>query len=329
MSLIMAEGFDWIDEDGNLLDGGKWIEAVFTTFSSVTPTGVGQSVNIGSSQYVVARTSNSGESDKIIVGFALKLTNPANKELIVWEDGGVDMLTLRITEIGAIEVRNGTDVVHTSSQRLMWNVWQYLEVKVLMSDTVGTVETQLNGQNGGESTGLDTKIVAGTLDRVRILGSGSFFLAYFYIGDTSGGFDFLGESIVTTLFPNANNSVQFTRNGGPNNFSRLDEVGPDDDTTYNSSTTDGHEDTFDFAAFGTGTDVIAGVGVNLVGKIVTEVSGDFRHICITGSTDVGDAAGVTTAYTNMYKLYLVDPHDSAAWTQTVIDAAKFGYRIIV
>jgi hypothetical protein len=60
---------------------------------------------------------------------------------------------------------------------------------------------------------------------------------------TEGGF--IGDNAVYLLDLEDDRSVEFTRLSGAKNYLMVNETAPDDDTTYNETSTSGHEDVFE------------------------------------------------------------------------------------
>jgi len=148
-----------------------------------------------------------------------------------------------------------------------------------------------------------------------------------YMGDTSGGFDFLGVCFVATVRPTSDDAVQFTRSGGSANFEMVDETFPDEDTTVNESETSGQQDTFGFGALGIPADsVVHAINVSAFATKPEPGPVEVNLVTKTASTDVGAAKRLINGYGRLVEMHLTDPHDAGAWTPAGIDAANFGYK---
>jgi hypothetical protein len=121
------------------------------------------------------------ESDTIIVGSAQSI-NALSVTRTVFElrsDAGVTQhITVDVTATGVLEVRrgtvSGTVLASSAAGAVTAGAWFYVEVKVKLHDTIGTVEARVNGvQVIAPTTGLDTKNAGTktTFDAIRLIGS--------------------------------------------------------------------------------------------------------------------------------------------------------------
>ena len=329
MALLFMEGFSWTTDRNDLV--GKWINESGANLSSTGGRFYGGAQPLTSSINTMdVSCSDPGTTNKLIVGWALKRTGTEARTILYFRDDTSNMLLIKVGTDGTITAET-TVVVSTCTSTLPNDGgWHYLEVKVLLSATVGTVNWQFDGSAAGSDTGLDT-IYAGTAcDRIRFGGVGTGgVIDDIYIGDTSSSFDFLGDVTIETKLPNANDSVQFT--GSPettNTYQNVDETSPDDNTSYNESNTSTHQDTFDFPAWSmVSADTIHGVGVNCFAQKVDAGAADLSLVCKSDTTtDVGSALSLGVGYASRQTIWEDDPDAAAAWTKTTLEAAKFGYK---
>ena len=165
-----------------------------------------------------------------IVGFAHRFTTmPASAtDLLRWYDTSTQQCELRILPTGALQVtRNGTALTGgTTTNVLTLNTYQYIELRLVISNTVGEVDIHVDGASWLALTNQDTQnsanATANTL-RLGVIQStavGNLDLDDFYICDGTGSAPhntFLGDSRVDTLLPSADGtSQQWT----PSNASR-------------------------------------------------------------------------------------------------------------
>ncbi len=117
--------------------------------------------------------------------------------------------------------------------------------------------------------------------------------------------------------------AQFTPSTGTDNGAMVDDSTPDDDTTYNASTTIGFIDTYNFAAVGyTGT--VKGVGIRNDCKADSGVAG-IRNVSRISSTNYfSSAIALTSSYTICINIQELSPATAGAWTVSEIDGAEFG-----
>ncbi len=329
MALQFMEGFDRIGVGADLLP--KWQES---NPSGTFPAGRfgGQSIDLDVGQFMVAPCTDPGTSNKIIVGMALKIPTLGNGILLSFRDRNSVLMTFNLNTDGTFDFDSGS-VVFTTTGVITAATWHYVEVKVLFHATAGTVDVKIDGENLEFDTGLVT-INAGTECDNILLDNGPVSNANFddfYIGDTSGGFDFLNDPRISSLVPNADNGTpDFTRSEGSNNFANVDEATPDGDATFNHSITSTDRDLFDFASFGIDVGAtVHGVGINMGIQKQDAGAGDIRSVTVSSAstaTGASHPAGVGN-YNNFVEIEELDPNGSIAWTPASIDAAKFGYEI--
>lgn len=127
--------------------------------------------------------------------------------------------------------------------------WTYIEIRLLISNTVGEIEVKANGIQVLNETNLDTLGDSGAtgFDTIRLLGgdgaddsdiSEQWLIDDFYALDGTGSANntFLGPIKVETLFPSAEGTtINFTPSTGTDNSANVDENPKTDDTDYNSS----------------------------------------------------------------------------------------------
>jgi hypothetical protein len=232
----------------------------------------------------------------------------------------------------------GTSIQDSTSTGLIQpNKWYYLELKANIANS-GSFDVYLDGvQVAFSSNSGDTQNSVAGATHVRLRGETGQGVAEtipihfddFYCLNTTGSpTDFLGPQHVKTIFPNAAGDVDdFTPSTG-NNFEQVDDNGNDGDTTYVESSTTGHKDLYNFGSVGTFANINAVVDYAIAKK--TDVS-SFTIIPVAKSGgDESDATSLLvndTSYLAYGGVYLTDPDTAAAWTDTAVNAAQFGYKV--
>jgi hypothetical protein len=140
----------------------------------------GNAVTVDSASHIRYNIAGPSQSDTLLVGTAIKFRNfPISDTARVFAfrtgtDGAVESDSLQFTTTGRLEVwRQGAGVAFgTTASPVVTATWYYLELKIKISDTVGTVELRLNGTPViGPLTGLDTRadfVVAPLFSQLRI-----------------------------------------------------------------------------------------------------------------------------------------------------------------
>jgi hypothetical protein len=135
---------------------------------------------------------------------------------------------------------------------------------------------------------------------------------------------------VTRVDTSADDTVQFTPLSGGNESNIDDGNTPDDDTSYNSSSTVNHKDLFSVSGYSlpAGTNTIVGVALHVVTKVDSGARTLRPVIKSSTTTSNGTATVLSTSYGELSMIASVDPHTSAAWADaTAINAMKIGYEI--
>lgn len=337
MALKFIEGFEQFDTDDELHKGG-W-GGVGTSYLSI------ETGRQGGSTRAVKNTSTSGlrhtvddTSDTVVVGFAVKFDGfVTNGDLMQWWFNGAEKITLKLFTGGELAVdRYSTNLGSTSGLGLTDGVWYYIELKILIANSGGTVDLKVDGVNVLSLTSQDTLQGTGAaMDMVSLRGSSNIDPVFddLYVLDDSGSdnTDFLGDCIVETIFPDADGTTNdFTRvGGGSNNFQAVDDgYTPDEDTTYVHSSTASEKELYGFAALTTPVDTIYGVQVSMLARKEGSGSREVRCLARSSATEVeGDSKGLSVDYLHRQHMYENDPNGGGDWTESAVNAAEFGFKI--
>jgi hypothetical protein len=258
-------------------------------------------------------------------------------------DGASNQMGFWFNSNGTFFVTNGLDsgTVLATSPQLVPNgtcPWHNCQVKVVINNTIGSVELRLNGATSPSwnATGLNTRNGTATNQcNSIILASNSAstgFMDDFYAFNDQGSQPntWQGEVKCATLFPNSDNSIQWTRNAGSTNFSRVNQVGSaqDNDTSYNSDNTVGHIDQFLITSLGVTPAAIVAVQTKMNHRMDDVGPHTVQMNLTSGGTTVNKTATVGASYVWATKTDVVDPNTSAAWTASGVNSAKPGYQVV-
>ena len=334
MGLNFIESWNGVGAAAEMIP--KWVtEGGFTGGNATGRFGEASGAAVGLSTNYACSTDplDPGTTNKLIVGFGYKVDDlvDAPFDIVEFRDGATQIFKIQMNADGTISGVRGSTIVHTSLHTILANTWHYIEVKVLLHNSTGTCQFQIDGAVGeAESTGLDT-IEAGTAcDNVRWKSTGTsedWFLDDVYIADSSGATDFLGDVRVLTLVPDGDDSVQFTPTEVDNHSSVDDVLTNAADADYNESNTTTHKDIFTMAATGLAAgDTIHGIALNMWTKKIDAGAADMKlEVDSSGTTETSGAFTQTTAYGWFHWLRTLDPNVAGAWTQATVDALKAGY----
>jgi len=213
--------------------------------------------------------------------------------------------------------------------------FHYIEIKVKIDNTTGTIDCHLDGVSEISGTGLDTQNTGNaTANQVRLgVGAGATWdCAYddYYIADGTGGQTFLGDVRVEALFPNGNgNSSQFvgSDSNSTDNYLLVDETTPNGDTDYVESSTVGNKDTYTY------TDLTPGSGtVYAVQPIPYARKSDAgtRSIVsvarLSGTEADSSAETLSTTYQYLPDIRETKP-GGGSWTVADVNNSEFGPKV--
>lgn len=266
--------------------------------------------------------------------------------------GGNSGGQLQLNSDGTLQLGyyNGTwNSIGSPSQVLARGVWYRIELSYDDSDGNNTVTARVEGKEfatgNGNNLGGNGCIQLGDL-----FDSDTFDINFddVAVNDESGSFQnsWPGNGKIIHLEPNASGDANSfaTQTGGTggasNNYTRVSETSPDDDTTYNGSSTLNEEDLFNLDVSGiSADDVVKLVSVGMRFKnSVADASAEIKAEIIktTGGTKTqssGIVPNSTSWRTNSiadpksYPLTLYQDPDSATWTKTTLDSMQVGYKL--
>ena len=261
---------------------------------------------------------------------------------------GVEHLTIYVVNQRHILIRRGTTVdLAWAYNVLRPGQFGYIELKATIHGSTGVLVMQVNGQEVMNETGLDTKNSGGTFDgadAIRLSGIDGTTSTDFdgrinslfddwYVSDTTGAApnnDFLGPIKIEELMPDgAGNASDFTPLSGTN-FSNVDEVPTDDDTTYVSSATTTDKDTHTLEALTDIDGTIFGVQVYTVCRVEDVTTHGCTNV-VRRSTSESSGANPTVSSTSYVAVSDMFEQDPAAgpgvWTVTNVNAMEAGYEV--
>jgi hypothetical protein len=227
-------------------------------------------------------------------------------------------------------------IAATSGPVMPPDTFSWIEAKINIHDTTGSVVVKVNGVTVINETNVDTRNAgsSGNVDEIRIAGAGTW--DCLYVCDTVTDpprDDFMGDFIVDTLFPDgAGNSSQFTPSVG-SNWQNVDETDADDDTTFNDSSAVNNIDLYTFGNVSTITGGATPLGVQVTATVEAEPDGskNFQHKARVAATNYTGASG-STALTNDYTMHREiwgeNPNIVDEWTDTTINGAEFGLEAL-
>lgn len=337
MALMLMQGFDSFGDAADMSADPR----ISINSTPIITTGRfgGKAGTLNSSADDIYLHAEGGNSvgTTVYCGFALKInSNPASTNLQVgfYAKSGSIMWYLYLTNLGQIQFRRQNTVLGTGSETLTIGSWNYVVIKVLISDTVGTVETWVNGTKDLDLTNQDTDNGAGVIGIVHFNGMVGVTSDFddVYLGDSDGTdmTDEQGDCRIEMLTPDANGTTNnFTASPAVANYLNVDDGGtPDDDTTYNHSSTATHKELYACSNIVGNIDTVHAVQV--AARIRKEDAGnrEFNLICRNNVTEVDSGAkGLSTDYVHHTHIYENDPDGGGNWTEADVNAMEIGLEI--
>lgn len=244
--------------------------------------------------------------------------------------------------------------IGSPSSVLSLNTWYRLEIGVDMTGAGGAhvVEGRLNGtvvatsSTRNISLGMTSLIVGGGILGEPI-NAGVWYFDDLAINDTTGSHQnsWPGEGGIVHLHPNAagDSNGFLVQTGGTagaaNNFTRVNEITPDNATTYNGSAVLSAEDLFNCGSVTlppTPQVNVVAVGVRMADLVGTDNTAAFKVELEKTASGTKSQSGtlipnsttwITNAATNPrnYPLTTYQDPDGTAWTQSTLDSMQIGY----
>lgn len=261
------------------------------------------------------------------------------RSFITFREGPDVHISLSIDSAGAIAAYRGDMItlLGTSATALFpLNTWTWLQIKVVISDTVGSVEVRdAAGVVMLNLTGIDTRngSTSGVINIVQIggMGTGAMQSRFddFHIWDSTGSVcnTFTDDTRIDTLYPSADGDVtQFTPSAG-SNFQCVDETSFNT-TDYVDSSTAGHQDLYATTNLPHTPVSIFGVVRTVVAQKDDAGARSLKVLTKSGATINAGSAQTLSAGSNLRLADVLetDPDTSAAWTKAGVDAMQIGFE---
>jgi len=291
MALLFMDGF------GLYAYNSASVKNRWTTAPNLTPsTAYGRfgtnGMRLDSSVYYLRKNLSLVSKTQLVLGFAFKYYNALSPTysstypfIRFLDETGVDQVKIHANTNFGFDVYNCSDSLLGSSSNNVFssNRWFYIEAKVVIHDTTGSVEVHLNGTTIINLTSQDTKIGSAYVDQVMIRGIHASYDTYvddFYIDDSS----FHGDCHVREFQPDSDgNSSDFTRSTGSNDYECVDEAKSNEDTDYIYSDTLNHKSLFGITTGALGT--VEGVQLALDCRLDQAGTRKITPICRSNSVD--------------------------------------------
>ena len=269
----------------------------------------------------------------IVIGFAAKPGSGVsyyNEALIRLMSGTNYAGQLVLTSDGHLNYyRGASSLLGTTSETLPMGTWTYVELKVYIDNSLGTVDIHFNGQSVLALSNVDTLFSTTGISEVQFHPIKYFSLDDIYIYDDIGGAPSMqGPIVIEQLLPTGDDTHNWTPSTGSTGYEVVDN--PEiEDTTYISDSTVNTVELWSYENLSEidGTILAAQqhtrAGTDDVGLRTVEI------LCESGGTTDSVSVGLTTdgSFDVSEVIYENDPNTSSAWTISNLNAANFGVKV--
>lgn len=330
MALLHIDGFDTFGT-------GQLNLLYATSIASITSGGRFSSskgvVSLGTGGFI---TRYIGNKTTIFTGAAIKGRPLTNNNLIEFLNSSLTaQLIAKFSSNGVLSVLRGSTILGSASTIFNEDTWYYIAVKVVFSNTVGSVELWVNGVKEIDVSSVDTQATAEDgCDYVRLRGPwGTYYFDDWYISDDSGTTNntLITEARVVPLVPTADTTQKdFTASTGSDNYAMVDEDGMDSDTTYVSTTTNGAKDIYDLGNLPAGVDTVYGIATYAFARKDNTDAVLFDFGVKSGSTESFSTGNVMASdYLGFEHVNNVDPNTSGAWSVSAVNSLQCGFTTTI
>jgi hypothetical protein len=344
-TILWMDGFDELGStDQKYTRGGEITDGADGPASGNTPFNYGRSQSLSklNAEVLLQKAITSGPYTVFFLGFHvfMNLTDTVERNFIQFLDAQNNVVQIELRRFWdnvllkhVLRLYRGSTLLGTTSDGIAQSAWTWLSVKYVCSQTTGVVEIKLNNatvltfngntQNGAVNQVHRPLIRSGTGVYINQLVIDNLVIATGLASDPP-----LSECrIFGAVVPTSNFNVQFTPNAGTN-WSNVNEIPPNDDTSYNSSNTVGATDVF-VCNPPTLTGVIPAVKINFRARKDDAGVREIAPIIRPGTTNQqGAAIEITSNYFNRGFVWETNPDTGQAWNPGDIANLKFGYRIV-
>jgi hypothetical protein len=345
MTLLWMDGFDHYGTSSNVDGYGVYASATGTISTTQKRTGSysWSMSNSGSLRRVFPTVQSS-----VGIGFAIYLTDlPQTSSYvmplkIIGESGnGQCFLTINNSGVLALwagtgtgGASQGTKIAETASPVITTGSWAHIEIYFVPNGASSTAEVRLNlatvinetFQEGSTSGGEQSSTTTAAMSMAHGGVLGNVYIDDLFAWNAEGSFnnDFIGDKRVHTMMPTADTATaDWLKNSGSVGYDRINEIGPDGDTSYIYSSTSTNASQFAIANMPADTGAIAALQTYRGTRKTDSGTCNVQTTIVSGAyTTSGTSAALTTAYQYYQDVFETDPATGALWTKSGVDGAE-------
>lgn len=341
MSLLWIDGFDDL-ATGTGTDVKARLARRYALSGSSNPTYKSRSGRIGgygltsdSGTAYMTLTSLVNTNDTLIAGMGIypRVQSTSTVNFFSFNDGSVSGINCRIECIsGEVSAYRGSTFLGGSAgAQVTYGRWYYVEAKVKVHSSAGSVEIRVGGRTVLLLTGINTQAGSHAYYDKFWLHPHSYDYDDIYLADTQGAVNnnFLGNMRVVTLFPNGDGGTnEWTTSSGSDHYAIVDEGIENDDTDYVESDTSGQTELWTYGDI-SGVGVISGLQLTTVCRDTNTPVFSLKMPAKSGATTSDGTAQVVgmADYGVLHRVLETDPDTTALWTDSGLNAAQFGLKV--
>lgn len=338
MSVILVEGFDTYNALSDAAAGG-WNHSPTSNVTIITGRFAGKATRVANTNTVPhSRGIAATPINNLSVGFAFRTSNLASRSatgslIFGLYNGSTLVCGVYLTSGGQLRFgrtdSNSNNVVSSSAGIIAADTWYYIEFALVRATaTGGSVTVYLDGTSvaslGSTNTG------ASAIDGIGCVGGfGNTDFDDLYVTNAAARLG-TGPLWIETIYPTGDTAEKdFARSAGSDNYANVDEAQADGDTTYNSSSTPGAYDLFDFGNLSTIPATIYAVVPTFSARKDDSTPRTVRTKHKSGVTTTdGTTRGVAVGYQFFTQIYEVNPSTAGAYTNSDVSNLQVGYELV-
>lgn len=279
---------------------------------------------------------------RVFVGFAVRnaaIDTGDGSIVYQFRDNGGDQCALHISQSGEFRLKRAGTLLAGPSAVGSWPASAssghvFLEADITFHNTAGAVQVWVAGTSVLTASGIDTQGTANAHANQLVISADFDYDDGWVCDDTGSAPDNtrLGDFRWDLDPVTSDDAVQFTPLSGASNAAMVDDSPThDSDTTYNSSSTAGHQDTFNTAGGVGGSTPVIVATMSMARKDDAGARSMAPVIKSGSAVTVGSTATLATGYGPIWLATTTDPNTGALWSagsMAAANAAKPGYRVI-
>jgi hypothetical protein len=274
--------------------------------------------------------------DTMISGINWYCNSTRHISILTFYDGNTIGMEIRKQDnVSELQLfRNGTLIATTSGLGISVSTWYNVQMKIKCHDTLGEYEVKVDGVTVLSDTGVDTKAGSNNYHDNCVLRTYAARVPSFddwYVCDGSGSInnDFLGVCKVVRIDPDGDDTANWTTSTpSANHYDNVSGIVTDDDTSYLEETSADTTDLFDYEDVA-GFSNILGIQICTDCKETDAQSYSVKTPIESGGNQYDDSAQVIASpgYRTKVRVEEIDPDTSVKWTESGLNAAKFGIKV--